>query len=1255
MSRQYAALLLGIVATAALAQGTGVPFPGNDHSYGVAGSRDLRYVAFVSNASNLVPGDTNGQPDVFVYDRNNGTLVRASVDANGLQANAQSAWPSLSANGSFVVFDTGATSLTGQPGLVRKDLRNGAVTQIAVRSSYQPSYPSLSDDGARVAYTFGSLVRFHDTATGTTTNVTSGAQSVDSFATISGNGRYVFFASSRDTLVPGDTNAAVDVFRWDSTNGTIERVSLGEGGVQGNADAVPSGIAGVTAAPRMSRPFAVSANGTQISFVSNATNLMAGDARGGLFGRNISNGFMIRFAACAPTCLGDTFDALDLSSTATHMSFHVQDNAFDGAAALASGYYVTATVPVALARVGGNGTSRIVFDSRYGSAIGENGAAYAIQSIERLPGVDDRARYGDVFARVAGAPDYTILSRGAVGQPGDGHSRQPALSDDGRRVAFASDSTLLAANDTNAYRDVFVRDLSTGATTLVSSAPGGAPSDGPSDQPSISGDGSVVAFASSASNLVAGDTTNLDIFARVVSTGAIERISTGVTQIQGQSALSLDGRYVAFAARNTLYLRDRQTGTLIVASPTVNALPPDQDCNFCESFPLSISDDGRFVAYNARSNNHAVGQSDDDTDVLVFDRIGNTVELNSRASGATGAEFLNGSYAPTISGDGRYVAWYSAGDASLVPGAPAATTIFVRDRTLATTRPVGISPRPSNFIGTEPRPTMSRDGSSVAFLSSSASVVPGDSNTLPDLFLWNRATGLTRRISLTAAWSQSDGSSYVFDLNLAGHPKFFAIGLARDANHVAYASAATNLGVDDRNAADDVFVTRLDSQAIARASAVQPPPGDVDRSAPVASGNGRVAVMVSTDRSGALGGPPLGGPGAKDAKGIGSKWAGILAYDFTTSEETQVDVSSTGVAANDDSFFPALAPSGDVATFASDATNLGSALDGNGRSDVFVRDLSVDITVALTAGGDGDSGRSATTSIGDKWNSVFESNATNLPGAASANTSQDIFLAREGLVENTFTIEPVSVAIGGGLANGPSSDPAISGSGRYAAFASLATNLVASDPNGLSDIFIRDMTGGTTVQVSLGPGGVAPNGASGQPAVANVPGPGDKWAAAYESEASNIVGGDVNAETDVFVRDSDGVIELVSVGLGGLPANGRSLNPAISPDSRWVAFVSTADNLVPGDTNNAPDVFLYDRTLDTTTRVSAAAGVEANDFSLQPSIGLDGGGNPVVVWDTAADNLQSGDTDEAIDVYQYEAADDSLASTNLILFKNGFE
>jgi Tol biopolymer transport system component len=140
---------------------------------------------------------------------------------------------------------------------------------------------------------------------------------------------------------------------------------------------------------------------------------------------------------------------------------------------------------------------------------------------------------------------------------------------------------------------------------------------------------------------------------------------------------------------------------------------------------------------------------------------------------------------------------------------------------------------------------------------------------------------------------------------------------------------------------------------------------------------------------------------------------------------------------------------------------------------------------------------------------------------------------------------------------------------------------------------------------------------------------------AFDSTASNLVPGDANGRFDVFVHDRvTGTTTHVSVGSDGTQGNGDSLRPFISADGRYVAFDSTASNLVAGDTNGVQDIFVHDRVTGTTTHVSVASdGTQGNDDSVGPSLSGDGRFVAFLSW---ASNLVPGDTNGAVDVFVAE-------------------
>lgn len=237
----------------------------------------------------------------------------------------------------------------------------------------------------------------------------------------------------------------------------------------------------------------------------------------------------------------------------------------------------------------------------------------------------------------------------------------------------------------------------------------------------------------------------------------------------------------------------------------------------------------------------------------------------------------------------------------------------------------------------------------------------------------------------------------------------------------------------------------------------------------------------------------------------------------------------------------------------------------------------------------------------------------------------------------TGSTELVSRSSLGEPANDISGGPVISADGRYVAFFSRATNLVSGDTNGTADIFVRDVVAGTTTRVSVdSAGNQADDSSSGEGISA------DGRYVAFSSRATNLVAGDTNAVSDIFVHDRFlGLTERVSVDSAGNQANGASVvAPTISDDGRYVAFASSASNLVAGDTNGKRDIFVRDRDSGTTTRVSVdSLGNEANDRSpdqygdAPPLISGDG---RYVAFVSAASNLVDGDTNDEDDVFVHD-------------------
>lgn len=241
-------------------------------------------------------------------------------------------------------------------------------------------------------------------------------------------------------------------------------------------------------------------------------------------------------------------------------------------------------------------------------------------------------------------------------------------------------------------------------------------------------------------------------------------------------------------------------------------------------------------------------------------------------------------------------------------------------------------------------------------------------------------------------------------------------------------------------------------------------------------------------------------------------------------------------------------------------------------------------------------------------------------------------------------IELASLANNGTQADGACYSPSINADGRYVAFTSSASNLVAGDANGFDDVFLRDLDTGTTTRVSAGSGGEANNN-SGSP---DIDGMGRY--VIFDSAASNLVTGDTNNGFDIFRRDLVmGSTIRLSVSSSGVEANGPSYHPSISSDGRYVAFSSDAYNLVANDTNAQTDIFVRDVVGGTTTRVSVRSnGAQGNNESWGPSISADG---RFVAFASYAGNLVSGDSNAFGDVFVHDMV--TGATTRVSLSSGG--
>ena len=389
--------------------------------------------------------------------------------------------------------------------------------------------------------------------------------------------------------------------------------------------------------------------------------------------------------------------------------------------------------------------------SRYPS-ISADGRFVAFDSSATNLATGDTNGNWDVFVRDLPNGMTTRVSVDASGGQVSGDSRAPTLSADGRYVAFYSLSPGLVSGDTNAVSDVFVRDLLTGSNTLVSVDSSGAHANGASTLASISPDGRYVAFLSSASNLVAGDTNNVvDVFVHDLLLGGTTRASVDSAGVQANNAC----------------------------------------------FDPSISRDGRFVAFGSSASNLVPGDTNGVRDVFVRDLSNNTTVRASVDSAATQGNGNCG--VPSLSADGRFVGFAGLAN-NLVPGdTNGALDVFVRDLQGLTTSRVSVSSSGAQSNGNSGVCSISADGRWISFGSSASNLVLGDTNGVDDVFAHDRLSGATMRVSVDSSGLEGNAGS---SSTTSGETD----AISADGRYVAFFSVASNLVPGDTNAVGDILV-----------------------------------------------------------------------------------------------------------------------------------------------------------------------------------------------------------------------------------------------------------------------------------------------------------------------------------------------------------------------------------------------------------------------------------------------------------------
>lgn len=435
---------------------------------------------------------------------------------------------------------------------------------------------------------------------------------------------------------------------------------------------------------------------------------------------------------------------------------------------------------------------------------------------------------------------------------------------------------------------------------------------------------------------------------------------------------------------------------------------------------------------------------------------------------------------------------------------------------------------------------------------------------------------LTERVSTQSNGSQSFGP--------AGTDIHRAVALDGDGRFVAFVAGASDLVPGDTNGVADVFVKDRQTGAIERVSlatgGLQP---DAACQVVDLSSNGRFVVFQSFASNLVAG----------DTNG----WSDVFLHDRQTGVTERVSLADDGSQGNLNAESGCVSDDGNTIAFWSNASNLVPG-DTNGTGDIFLRDRAAARTKRVSfpspgsaAQGNGNCG-TPTISADGQW-VAFASLSDNW-FAGDANGTWDVF------VKNTTTLGLFPVGPGIGTWNGASSAPWISADGEFVAFASTATNVVLPDANGaVADVYLWRRANGSVQRASLSSAGTQAALDCGEPRLSA-----DGQVVVFESAAGNLVAGDTNAKNDVFVRDMvSGLTTRASIGHQGAQGTEISYHPGLSDDGLRVGFGSAAPNLVPDDTNFAPDVFVHDRDYTTWTVYCTA---KTNSLGCTSSISASG-------------------------------------------------
>lgn len=777
-------------------------------------SRDGTTVAFESPLSTLVAGDTNSVGDIFIQ---SGGVVTRVLGNGGVQPNCASQRASVSATGQFVSFDSCATNLVagdtnGSSDVFVLDRNTGTVTRVSVSTGgvegTSGSFASaISPDGRYVAFlssaanlasgAFGTQVFLHDRQTGTTTIASRASGATGAVANLSssirpsvGDGGQVAFATPANNLVAGDTNSATDVF-----------VRAGLTTVRASVSAANAEL------PTSSFNPSISVDGRLVVFSTTSAGV-AEDAN------NVTDVYLRDLTAGVTTLIsrtptgaagnGSSFDPA-ISPSGGFVTFSSQASDIDGPFdALVDVFRATLTpsgatfTPSAILRITASTTTGT---GHSGSSDVADAGRVAFSSDEPNLVAGDTNGDTDVFyADGAGAPVRVTAPAAGLPASYSGASRRAQPSYDGTIVAFLSSATNLVAGDTNAVVDVFFRDLVTGSTQRLPIPAGYDNTD--ADWVSISHDGRFIAYSRAAAFLYDRFTGTTTVVSLAVPGGPVAPAA--------QPRISASGRFVAYVTSGQLdtadtnaltdvYVYDRITGASVWASKGNTGAAGSQS-----STSPAISADGTMVAFASAAPNLVAGDTNGRSDIFVRNLVaGTTVRVSTNVDTAPADTEARDPY---VSANAAFVS-YLLSSRTLTPEAVAESNVYVvRPDGTGLRGPVNGTAEGTGTPEGSYDPTLSMFGRYLSYRSYAANLVPGDTNAAADAFarqLLDPTLGPTfgqvQRVSVSGGGAQASGGSGLDTEN----PELGGNGTA-----IGFESGFTDLVPADTNTIVDAFLRR---------------------------------------------------------------------------------------------------------------------------------------------------------------------------------------------------------------------------------------------------------------------------------------------------------------------------------------------------------------------------------------------------------------------------------------------------------------